>query len=146
MGIKNWRFLKHKVYLTTTPWSSFYNNLQTLYNRHNYELNHIWNSNENRIQVSTWVGARVLAKRGPHMVYKTIPKSHEWLIVNYVINVVGKFLPGFYNFKGERLRNNYMKFWKLGTCMAMHTKAWMISFLFKKFLSLFSMYVLSGIS
>jgi hypothetical protein len=92
------------------------------------------------------VGVRVLAKRGPHMVYNTIPKSHEWLIINCVVNVVGTILPRFYNFKGKRLRNNYMKFWKLSTCMEMHTKAWMRSFLFKKFLSLFSRYVPSGIS
>jgi hypothetical protein len=92
------------------------------------------------------VGARVLAKRGSHMAYKTIPKSHEWLMVNCVINVVGTILQGFYNFRRERLKNNYMKFWKLSTCMAMHTKAWMISFLFKKYLLLFDIFVPSGIS
>jgi hypothetical protein len=80
------------------------------------------------------------------MVYKAIPKSHEWLIVNCVINIVGTILPGFYNFRGKKLKKNYMKFWKLSTCMAMDTKAWMISFLFKMFLSLFSRYVPSGIS
>jgi hypothetical protein len=85
-------------------------------------------------------------KRSTHGLYNIVPKSYEWLIVNYVINVVKTILPGFYNFKGERLRNNYMKFWKLSTCMAMHTKAWMINFLFKKFLSLFIRYVPVGIS
>jgi hypothetical protein len=81
-----------------------------------------------------------------HTCLQTIPKSHEWLIVNCGINVVGTILPRFYNFKRERLKNNYMKFWKLSTCMAKNTKAWMISLLFKKFLSLFSGYVPSGIS
>lgn len=72
-----------------------------------------------------------MAERGPHMVYKTIPKSHEWSIVNCVINVVGTILLGIYNFRRKKLRNNYMKFWKLGTYMAMHTKAWMIKLIQK---------------
>jgi hypothetical protein len=80
------------------------------------------------------------------MVYNTIPKYHERLFVNCVINVVGTILPRFYNFRGKRLKNNYMKFWKLHTCMPMHIEAWMISFLFKKFLLLFSRYVPSVIS
>jgi hypothetical protein len=78
--------------------------------------------------------------------YTTIPKSKEWLNVNYVVNVIGTSLPRFYIFKRERIRDDYIQLCKLGTCMAMQSKAWMTTFLFKEFLSFFKSSILSGIS
>jgi len=52
-----------------------------------------------------------LAKRGS--------KSWEGLTINCVINVVKIVMPSFYIFGGERLRDDYIKLYKLGTCMAM---------------------------
>jgi IS4 transposase len=75
-----------------------------------------------------------LARRGSNAIYSTIPKSREWLVVNYAINVVGGVLLGFYIFRGEKLRDDYIRLYKLGTCMAMYKKTWMIIFLFKEFL------------
>jgi hypothetical protein len=43
------------------------------------------------------------------MVYN-IPKSKEWLVVNCVKNAMMLILLGFYIFKGERLKNNYIEF------------------------------------
>jgi hypothetical protein len=51
-----------------------------------------------------------------------IPKSWEWLIVNYIVNVVGGVLLVFYIFKSEKPRHDYIKLCKLGTCMAMEKK------------------------
>jgi hypothetical protein len=48
------------------------------------------------------------------------------------MNVVGFVLPKLYIFKGKRLRDDYIKFCKLGICMAMQKKPWM-TFFFKKF-------------
>jgi hypothetical protein len=45
-------------------YTTFYNNLQTLFNQNNYKLDHIWNLDETCMQVTQQVGARVLAKRG----------------------------------------------------------------------------------
>jgi hypothetical protein len=75
----------------------------------------------------------VLARRGSNVVYSTIPKSREWLTINCVVNVEGGVLPRFYIFKGERLQDDYIKFCKLGTCMAMQNKVSMTSFLLKNF-------------
>jgi hypothetical protein len=87
-----------------------------------------------------------LARRGSNVIYNTIPKSREWLIVNCVINAVGGILLSFYIFKGERLRDDYKRLYKLGTCMAMQKRTWMITFLFKEFLSFFNKLVPSGVS
>ncbi len=44
-----------------------------------------------------------------HNIYNTIPKSKDWFIANYAVNVVGGFLLAFYIFKGERLQQDYIK-------------------------------------
>jgi hypothetical protein len=55
--------------------------------------------------------------------YNTTPKSKEWLIVNYVVNVTGTTLLGFYIFRREKIRDNYIQVYKPRTCMAMQSKA-----------------------
>jgi hypothetical protein len=79
-----------------------------------------------------------LPRRGFNADYNTIPKSWEWLIVNCAVNAARGVLPSFYIFKGERLKDDYIRFCKLGTCMAMQKRVWMIAFLFKEFLSFFN--------
>ncbi len=108
-----------------------YTNLQSLFNRHKYDFNHI--CDETWIQVGRQSGARFLARRRSNVVYSTIPKFGEWLTINCVVNAIESVLPSFYIFKGERLRDDYIKLYKLNTCMAMQKKAWMIIFLFKEF-------------
>jgi len=66
--------------------------------------------------------------------------------VNCVVNIIGDCLPCFYIFRGDRIRDDYIKLCKTSTCMAMQTKAWMTSFLFKKFLSFFKKSVIGEIS
>ncbi len=79
-----------------------------------------------------------MAKQGSQQVYNTMPKSREWLIVNYIINVVGTTLLGFYIFRGEKIHDDYIQLYKLGKCMAMQSKAWMTTYLSKKFFRIFS--------
>ncbi len=64
---------------------TFYNNLQLLYNKHNYHVDHIWNNDETRIQVGKQAKAKVLTKHGSQQVYKTIPKSRELWIVESML-------------------------------------------------------------
>jgi hypothetical protein len=75
-----------------------------------------------------------------------MPKSREWLIVNYVVNAVGITLSGLYIFRGERICDDYIQLCKPRTCMAMQSKAWMITFLFNEFLSFSKRSIPSGIS
>ncbi len=78
--------------------------------------------------------------------YNIILKSREWLIINCVVNVVGTTLLGFYIFRGERICDDYIQLYELGTCMAMQSKTWIITFLFKKFMFFFKRFIPSGIS
>jgi hypothetical protein len=73
-----------------------------LYKGNNYLINHIWNSDETRIQGGEKIGASMLTKCGSQQVYITIPISKEWFTMNYAINAAKIFLPTFYIFKSER--------------------------------------------
>jgi hypothetical protein len=61
------------------------------------------------------------------------------------VNAIGGSISGFYIFQGERIRSDYIMHYKPKTCMIIHTKTWMTSFLFKEFLSFFKRLVLGGI-
>jgi len=78
--------------------------------------------------------------------YNIIQKSKEWLIVNCVVNATGTTLLGFYIFRREKIHDNYILFCKPRTYMAMQSKAWMTTFLFKEFLFFFKKCIPSGIS
>ncbi len=78
--------------------------------------------------------------------YNTIPKSKEWLIIKCVVNKIKTTLLRFYIFKKKRIYDEYIQFYKPITCMVMQSKAWMITYLFKEFLSFFKRLILSGIS
>jgi hypothetical protein len=65
------------------------------------------------------------------------------LTINYVIDGIGDLR--FYVFRGERIKNDYIKYCKPRTCMVMHEKTWMIAFLFKEFLSFFKRSIIGGI-
>jgi len=71
------------------------------------------------IQVGQQSKARMLTKRGSQQIYNIILKSQKWLTVNVVVNVVRGFLFRFYIFGGERIKDNYIKDCKLGTCIVM---------------------------
>jgi len=96
--------------------------LQILYTQNNYSAKHVWNLNKTSIQVGRQLRAWVLAKRGSNQIYNIIPKFQQWLIINYVVNVTNGIMLGFYIFKGEKLKNDSIKFYKTNTCMAHNTK------------------------
>jgi hypothetical protein len=64
--------------------------------------------------------------------------------MNCVVNVTKGLIPRFYIFRGERTKDDYIKHYKFGTCMAIQTKTWMTSFLFKEFLSFFKRSIIGG--
>jgi hypothetical protein len=63
-----------------------------------------------------------LAKKKSNVIYSTIPKYQEWLTVNCAINAIGGVLFSFYIFRGERLRDDYVRFCKPDICMAMQKR------------------------
>jgi hypothetical protein len=60
-----------------------------------------------------------LARRTCNANYNIIPKFWEWLTINNEINATKGVLLGFYIFRGEKLRDDYIRLSKLGICMAM---------------------------
>ncbi len=111
-----------------TSQSYSYQSLQTFYIKHKCKYNYIWNINEKWIQIGQQSQARVLARRGSHQIYNTIPRSKEWLTINYVVNAAKGSFPRFYIFKGKRIRHDYIKHSKSRTIMVMQTKTWMTTF------------------
>jgi hypothetical protein len=73
--------------MSATSSSSFYNNLQTLCNLHNYEPNHIWNSNKIGIQATSNLKLRSWLEN-VHPWFTTSPNLDKWLIVNCVVNFI----------------------------------------------------------
>jgi len=84
--------------------------------------------------------------KGSNAIYSTIPESQEWLIINYVSNDAGGVLHGFYIFRGERLRDDYIRFYKPNICMVMQKKTWMTIFMFKESMAFFNKSISSGMS
>lgn len=70
--------------------------------------------------------------------YNNNPRSREWLTISCAINERGGYLLIFDIFIGERIKNDYIKICKLGTCMAMQKKVWMTCFMFKEFFYFFT--------
>jgi hypothetical protein len=82
----------------------------------------MWNYDETGIQAGKLFRTRVLARRGFNAVSSIILKSLEWLTINCVVNDRKGFLLHFFIFIGERLRDDYIKFYKPCTCMTMPKK------------------------
>ena len=53
------------------------------------------------------------------------------------VNAIGDHIPGFYIFRGKRLRSNYVIHCEDGVAMALQTKAWMTATLFSHWISHF---------
>ena len=117
--------------------STFYRNLEELYEKHQYPPQHIWNYDESGAQAGRNGGGQVWAKRGSRYVHIVVPNEHEWLTVLTYINVVGQSIPGFYIFKSKRIRRNYIIHYEDGATMAMQPKAWITQFLFSNWITHF---------
>jgi hypothetical protein len=102
-----------------------------MYTQHKYQSNHIWNLDETCVQTKQQSNVKVLARWGSWDVYNTILNSHEWLIVNFVVNATNVAFPTFYIFIGSRMQKDYIKLCRLKTCMTMQKKTWMITYLLK---------------
>jgi hypothetical protein len=118
--------------------ASLYHNLQTLYARHNYSADHIWNYDESGAQVGkNGGGTLVFAKRGSKAVHSIILDEREWLSVLTCVNAVGQYIPHFFIFKDKRMRRNYIQRCESNSTMAMPEKAWMTGRLFSSWISHF---------
>ncbi len=84
--------------------------------------------------------------KGSNVIYSTIPKSRKWLTLNYVLNDAKGVLHGFYIFRGEKLRDDYIQLCKPNICMVMQKKTWMTTFLFKEYVAFFNESIPSGVS
>jgi len=68
------------------------------------------------------------------------------LTINCVVNATRTTLPRFYIFRKERICDDYIQLYKPRTFMAMQSKAWITTYLFKEFLSVFKGSILGEIS
>jgi len=81
------------------------------------------------------LGQRFWQERVHTMFIGPIPKSRVWFTVNCVVNATEGSMLKFYLFRGERMKEDYIRHYKSKTCMTMQSKGWMMSFFFKEFLS-----------
>ena len=116
---------------------SFYSNLEQLYSKENYPPERIWNSDETGAQAGRNGGGRVWAQKGSRSIHKVLPNKREWITNLTCVNAAGDHIPGFYIFRGKRLRSNYVLHCEDGAAMAMQTKAWMTATLFSHWISHF---------
>ena len=76
-------------------------------------------------------------KNSTRSVHTLLPNEREWLTLLTCINAVGFHIPGFYIFRGKRIRDNYIRFCEDVAAMAMQLEAWMTQFLFSSWISHF---------
>ena len=105
--------------------ASFYTNLEELYWKYQYLVDHVWNCDESSAQAGRNGGGQMWTKKGTRLVHILLHNEREWLTVLTYINVAGFHIPSFYIFRGKRIRDNYIRFCEDGAAMAMQSKAWM---------------------
>lgn len=69
--------------------------------------------------------------------HSLMPNEREWLTVFTCVNASGESIPGFYIFKGKRIKENYIANCEDGASMAMQPEAWMTAELFSHWTSHF---------
>ena len=78
--------------------------------------------------------AIVLAKRGTRFVHSREPNRREHLSVLSCINADGGFIPNFYILKESYFLEDYIAKCELGAVMGMQANAWMIRWLFERWI------------
>jgi hypothetical protein len=82
--------------------STFYKNLEELYQQHKYETSHVWNCDKIGVQAGHHSGTHVLAKKGADLYTADLyPNEREWMSILSCINASGESIPSFYNFRGK---------------------------------------------
>jgi hypothetical protein len=117
--------------------NTLYNNLQNLYNIHNYQPSYILNTDESGAKAGWQGGAHVLAKKGTMGFYLITPREKKNFFVLAYINAHREEVPSFYIFKGMHFCQNYIQDYENEATMAMQPKAWMTRFLFYNWLEYF---------
>ena len=96
------------VNLHPTVVSRFYDTLSVVYEKHAYNLDHIWNCDETGLQAGRNCGMQVIAKRRSINVPKILSKRKEWITIMCCVNEIGASIPRFYLFKGMSQLKNYI--------------------------------------
>jgi len=93
-------------------------------------------------------GAKVLARTSVKNVHIITLNEWEHLIVLSCINAARDNIPNYYVFKGKQYQKEYITRCKEGAQMGMQENAWMIGFLFDKWLNHFigNLYKRGGVS
>ena len=86
----------------------FYENLEKLYNQHQYQPSEIWNVDESRTNARKNGIGKIFAQKGIRSVQSMIPNDREWLSVLTTINANGDTIPNYYVFNGVRARKDYL--------------------------------------
>jgi len=120
--------------LNPTNVATFYKNLSELYEVNKYEASHIWNVDKSGAQVGKSGGARIRAHIGVKNVHIIIPNEREHLTALSCINATRDNIPNYCVFKGKQYQKEHIARCKEGACMEMQENAWMIGFLFGKWL------------
>ena len=87
----------------------FYNNLESLYQIHHYELIQIWNCDEIGAQANKNVEDIVLAKKGPRSIHTMVPNERLWTSILVAIYSVCEIISR-YIFKKKRPNQEYIVF------------------------------------
>ena len=77
----------------------FYDTISTMYEKHAYSLDHVWNCDGIGLQERRNCVMQVIAKRGSMNVPKILPKRREWITIMCCVNAINALVPDFYLFK-----------------------------------------------
>ena len=120
-----------------TTVAQLYSNLESLYEKHCYPPNCVWNVDETSCQPSQSGLTKVFAKRSVKVVHKIIPGKRKWVSVLIAINASGRWIPNYYIFKGVRKMRNYMRLSERGATQRMQRKGWVDSIHFMEWMDHF---------
>ena len=107
---------------------AFYNNLESLYNKYQYQPSQIWNVDEFGANANKNGIGRVFVQKGTRNMHSMIPNEREWLSIKLTtINTNKDIIPNYYIFKGIRPRNDYLALYENSAILGMQkNNGWML--------------------
>ena len=124
--------------LCPTNVAQFYENLEGLYQEHQYDTSQVWNCDETRAQANKNGEAMVFARRGIRSVHTLVPNERQWLSILVAINSARTTMPNYYVFKGKRPNPDFISKCENGACMSMQDNGYMDGENFSKWITFLS--------
>lgn len=116
---------------------TFYDNLTTVMDRHNFEPQDIYNADETGI-TTVQKPDRVVARRGAHQVGSVTSAERGTLItVAFAANAIGNVIPPFFVFPRVRYQDHFIRDGPVGSAGAANPSGWMQDETFLLFLEHF---------